>query len=171
LARRGLSPRIGRNAGEDDRIDTTGLKLLLKVGSGKCAPVTFCKQDVARLKSSRRATSEAMAGQRCIPQIDWLVSRKLGKIVEVDADLNHRSTVAAKCFGQLYRIVNDLCGRVRRRTHGDDGIPEVHENKCGLVGSKLKFLPWDSLRKRSVTKIAATRRPAPGKAEPAPNAR
>ncbi len=54
LSRRGLYPRIGRDSGEDDRIDTTRLKLLLKVGSGKGAPVTFRKQDVAGLKSGRR---------------------------------------------------------------------------------------------------------------------
>ena len=112
LARRGLYPRIGRNSGQDNHIDTTGLKLLLKVGSGKCAPVTFCKQDVAGLKSGRRGDLRSNRGQRCIPQVDWLVNRKLEEIIEVDADVNNRSTVAAKCFGQLSRIVNDLCGWV-----------------------------------------------------------
>jgi hypothetical protein len=89
LTRRGLYPRIGRNSGEDDRIDATGLELLLKVGSGECAPVTLCKQDVAGLKSRRRGNLRSGGGQRCIPQIDCLVSRKLEEIVEVDADLNH----------------------------------------------------------------------------------
>ena len=43
LSRRGLYPRIGRDSGEDDRIDTTRPELLLKVGSGKGAPVMFCE--------------------------------------------------------------------------------------------------------------------------------
>jgi len=139
LSRRGLYPRIGRNSGEDDRIDTTGLKLLLKVGSGKGAPVTFCKQDVAGLKSGRRGNLRNNGGQRCISQVDRLVDRKLEEIVEVDADINNRGAVAAKGFRQLCRIGNNPCGWMRSGTHGDDGILEVNENKCGFVGIKLKF--------------------------------
>ena len=139
LSRRGLYPRIGRDSGEDDRIDTTRLKLLLKIGSGKGAPVTFRKQDVAGLKSGRRGNLRNNAGQRCIPQVDRLVDRKLEEIVEVDADINNRGTVAAKRFGQLCRIGNDLWGWMRRGTHADDGILEVNENKCCFVGIKLKF--------------------------------
>jgi hypothetical protein len=47
--------------------------------------------------------------------------------------------VAAKHFGQLCRIGNDLCGWMRRGTPADDSILEVNENKCGFVGIKLKF--------------------------------
>ena len=79
LSRRGLYPRIGRDSGENDRIDTTRFKLLLKIGSGKGAPVTFRKQDVAGLKSGRRGDLRNNAGQRCIPQVDRLVDRKLRK--------------------------------------------------------------------------------------------
>src|SRR5580692_6808082 len=139
LSRRGLYPRICGDSGEDDRIDTTRPKLLLKVGSGKGAPVTLCKQDVARLKSGRRGNLRNNGGQRCVPQIDWLVDRKLKEIVEVDADINNWGAVAAKHFGQLCRIGNDLCGWMRRGTPADDGILEVNENKCGFVGIKLKF--------------------------------
>src|ERR1700722_19092529 len=139
LSRRGLDPRIGRDSGEDDRIDTTRLKLLLKIGSGKGAPVTFRKQDVAGLESGRRGNLGNNAGQRCIPQVDRLVDRQLEEIVEVDADINNRGTVAAKRFGQLCRIGNDLWGWMRRGTHADDGILEVNENKCCFVGIKLKF--------------------------------
>jgi hypothetical protein len=138
LSRRGLYPHIARDSGEDDRIDTTRLKLLLKVGSGKGAPVTFCKQDVAGLKSGRRGNLRNNAGQRCIPQVDRLVDRKLEEIVEVDADINNRGVVGAKRFRQLYRIGNDLGGWMRRRIHGDDGILEVNEDKCCFVGIKLK---------------------------------
>jgi len=138
LSRRGLYPRIGGDSGEDDRIDTTRPKLLLKVGSGKGTPVTFREQDVAGLKSGRRGNLRNNAGQRCIPQIDWLVDRKLEEIVEVDADINNWGAVAAKHFGQLCRIGNDLGGWMRRGTHADDGILEVNENKCGFVGIKLK---------------------------------
>src|ERR1700752_2149309 len=81
LSRRGLYPRIGRNSGEDDRIDTTRLKLLLKIGSGKGPPVTFRKQDVAGLKSGGRGNLRNNAGQRCIPQVDWLVDGNLKEIV------------------------------------------------------------------------------------------
>src|SRR6202023_1232321 len=139
LSRRGLYPRIGRDSGEDDRIDTMRLKLLLKIGSGKGAPVTLRKQDVAGLKSGGRGNLRNNAGQRCIPQVDRLVDRKIEEIVEVDADINNRGTVAAKHFGQLCRIGNDLCGWMRRGTHADDGILEVDENKCCFVGIKLKF--------------------------------
>src|SRR6202046_576883 len=139
LSRRGLYSRIGRDSGEDDRIDTMRLKLLLKIGSGKGAPVTFRKQDVAGLKSGRRGNLRNNAGQRCIPQVKRLVDRKLEEIVEVDADINNRGSVAAKRFGQLYRIGNDLCGWMRRGTHADDGILEVNENKCCFVGIKPKF--------------------------------
>src|ERR1700730_13571626 len=139
LSRRGLYSRIGRDSGEDDRIDTMRLKPLLKVGSGKCAPVTFRKQDVAGLKSGGRGNLRNNAGQRCIPQVDRLVDRKLEEIVEVDADINNRGTVAAKHFSQLCRIGNDLCGWMRRGTHADDGILEVNENKGCFVGIKLKF--------------------------------
>src|ERR1700751_1018309 len=114
LPRRGLYPRIGRDSGDDDRFDTTRLKLLLKIGSGKGAPVTFRKQDVPGLKSGGRGNLRNNAGQRCIPQVDRLVDRKLEEIVEVDADINNRRTVAAKRFGQLCRIGNDLFGWVGR---------------------------------------------------------
>ena len=139
LSRRGLYPRIGRDSGEDDRIDTTRLKLLLKIGSGKGAPVTFRKQDVAGLKTGRRGNLRNNAGPRRIPQVEWLVDRKLEEIVEVDADINNWGSVAAKGFGQLCRIGNDLCGWMRRGTHADDGILEVNENKCCFAGIKLKF--------------------------------
>src|ERR1700739_2362029 len=134
LPRRGLYPRIGRDSGEDDRIDTTRLKLLLKISSGKGAPVTFRKQDVAGLKSGRRGNLRNNAGQRCIPQVDRLVDRKLEEIVLVDAHITNRRTVAPKRFAQLCRIGNDLWGRMRRGTHADDGILEVNENECGFVG-------------------------------------
>src|SRR5579863_1462844 len=134
LSRRGLYPRIGRDSGEDDRIDTTRLKLLLKIGSCKGAPVTFREQDVARLKSGRRGNLRGNGRKRFIPQIDWLVYRKLEEIVEVDADINNWGTVAAKRFRQLCRIGNDLCGGMRRGTHADNGILEVNEDECGFVG-------------------------------------
>src|SRR5580704_18294918 len=138
LSGRGLYPCIGRDSGEDDRIDTTALKLLFKVGSGKGAPVTFCKQDVAGLKSGGSGDLRNNSGQRCIPQVERLVDRKLEEIVEVDADINNRGVVGAERFRQLYRIGNDLGGWMRRRIHGDDGILEVNEDKCCFVGIKLK---------------------------------
>jgi hypothetical protein len=152
LPRRGLYPGICRDSGEDDRIDTARLKLLLKVGSCKGAPVTFRKQNVAGLKSGRRGNLRNNRGQRCVPHVDWLVDRKLKEIIEVDADINNWSAVTAKHFGQLCRIGNDLFGRMRRGTPADDGILEVNENKCGFVGIKLKFC-HGLLGKRFVTKI------------------
>lgn len=72
LSRRGLYPRIGGDSGEDDRIDTTRLKLLLKIGSGKGAPVTFRKQDVAGLNPAEGAISETMPGSGAFPRlIGW----------------------------------------------------------------------------------------------------
>ena len=61
-------------------------------------------------------------------------------MVEVDADINDRGAVAAKRFGQLCRIGNDLCGWIRygtpcRRWHSGDR----NENKCGFAGIKLNF--------------------------------
>src|SRR6202041_2412390 len=139
LACRGLYPRIARDSGEHDRIDTTRPKLLLKVGSGKGAPVTFCEQDVAGLKFGGRGNLRKNARQRCTPQVERLVDRKIEEIVEVDADINNRGTVAAKRLRQLYRIGNDLCGWMRRSIHRDGGILEVNEHKCCFVGIKLKF--------------------------------
>src|ERR1700722_14301407 len=139
LPRCGLYPRIGRDSGEDDRIDTTRLKLLLEIGSGKGAPVTFRKQDVAGLKSGRRGNLRKNARPRCTPQVERLVDRKIEEIVEVDADIDNRSALGAKRFRQLYRIGNDLGGWMRRSIHRDDGILEVNENKCCFMGIKLKF--------------------------------
>src|SRR5580692_6496039 len=139
LSRRGLYPHIARDSGEDDRIDTTRLKLLLEIGSGKGAPVTFRKQDVAGLKSGRRGNLRKSARQRCTPQVERLVDRKIEEIVEVDADIDNRGAVGTKRFRQLYRIGNDLGGWMRRSIHRDGGILEVNENKCCFMGIKLKF--------------------------------
>src|SRR4029077_7694436 len=148
LSRRGLYSRIGRDSGEDERVNTMRLTLLLKIGSAKGTTVTFSKQDVAGLKSGGRGNLRNNAGQRCVPQVDRLVDRELVGSREVDADINNRGTVAAKHFGQLCRIGNDLRGRMRRGTHADDGILEVNENKCCFVGIKLKFChgtPWEKI--------------------------
>src|SRR5580693_9223198 len=94
-----------------------------------------------------------MPGRGAFPRlIGW---SKLEEIVEVDADINNRGTVAAKRFGQLCRIGNDLCGWMRRGTHADDGILEVNENKCCFVGIKLKFCHGTPLGKDLLSKSRA----------------
>src|ERR1700684_2300270 len=47
LTRGGLDASIGGDACEDDRVDATGFKLLLEVGSGKGAPMALSDEDVA----------------------------------------------------------------------------------------------------------------------------
>src|SRR6202007_58530 len=69
LSRRGLYPRIARDSGEYDRIDTTRLKLLLKIGSGKGAPVTFRKQGVAGLNSGTRGNLQNHRGHGGLPPV------------------------------------------------------------------------------------------------------
>src|SRR5271155_2682383 len=51
LAGSRLDARVGGDAGEDDRVDAAGFKLLLQVGSGEGAPMSLGDEDVAGLET------------------------------------------------------------------------------------------------------------------------
>src|SRR5579862_7430042 len=75
LPRRGLYPGICRDSGEDDRFDTTRLKLLLKVGSCKGAPMPLGDEDVAMLETGGRSDLRRCGRQRLIAQVGRQIGR------------------------------------------------------------------------------------------------
>jgi len=103
-----------------------------------------CSSSDVSYAGCRRAEirQKGQSPKQCRAQVDRLVDGKLEEIVEVDADINNRGTVAAKRFGQLCRIGDDLCGWMRRGTHADDGILKVNENsKLGGPHHHSSFNP------------------------------
>jgi hypothetical protein len=47
--------------------------------------------------------------------------------------------MCAKSFGEFPGIFDNLCGAIRHGVHADDGILQIDENKCGLLGVELEF--------------------------------
>src|SRR5579872_2155756 len=147
LSRRGLYPRIGRDSGEDDRIDTTRLKLLLKVGACKGAPMPLGDEDVAMLETGGRSDLRRCGRQRLIAQVGRLVDGELHGVVEIDAHVDDGSAMNAEGVGKSIGFFDDLCRSMRHWIHADDGILQVDEDKCGLFGVELEFCHGSSLLK------------------------
>src|SRR6202034_3583869 len=147
LTRGGLDAYIGGDTCEDDRVDAPGFKLLLEVGSGEGAPMALGDEDVAGLKASSRSDLGGDSGQRLVAQIVRLVDRKLHEVVHVDADVDDRSGMDAEGLGKFFGVFDDLCGRMRHGVHADDGILQVDEDECGLLGVELEFCHGSSLLK------------------------
>src|SRR6202008_2715155 len=83
LTRGGLDTGVGGDACEDDRVDAAGFKLLLEVGSGKCAPMTLGDEDVALLETSGRSDLGGDWGQRFVAHVVRLIDGKLHEVVEI----------------------------------------------------------------------------------------
>src|SRR5271163_5370567 len=113
LAGGGLDARVGGDAGEDDRVDAAGFKLLLEVGSREGAPMALSEEDVAMLETSGRSDLRCCVGQWLVAQVVRLVDGKLHEIVEIDADINDGSAVNAEGVGKFFGIFDDLCGGMR----------------------------------------------------------
>src|ERR1700733_6604042 len=134
LASRGLDAGVGGDASEDDRVDAAGFKLLLEVGSGEGAPMALGDEDVAGLKASSRSDLGGDSGQRLVAQIVRLVDRKIHEVVHVNANVDDRSAMDTEGLGKFFGVFDDLCGRMRHGVHADDGILQVDEDECGLLG-------------------------------------
>src|SRR5580700_2368391 len=147
LTRRGLDAGVGGDAGEDDRVDAAGFELLLEVGSGEGAPMALRDEDVAGLKASSRSDLGGDSGQRLVAQVVRLVDRKFHEVVHVNADVDDRSGMDAEGLGKFFGVFDDLCGRMRHGVHADDGILQVDEDECGLLGVELEFYHGSSLLK------------------------
>src|ERR1700678_3467717 len=145
LTRGGFDACIGGNACEDDRIDAAGFKLQLEVGSGEGAPVALRDEDVAMLETSRRSDLRCCGGQWLVAQIVWLVDRMVHDVVEIDAHINDGSALTAEGVGKFFGVFYDLCGGMRHGIHAHDGILQVDEDECGLLGVKLEFCHGSSL--------------------------
>jgi hypothetical protein len=147
LASRGLNPGVGGDAGEDDRVDAAGFELLLEFGSGEGAPMALSDEDVAKLETSGRSDLRCCGGQWLVAPIVWLVDRMVHEVVEIDADVDDGSALTAEGVGKFFGVFDDLCGRMRHRVHADDGILQVDEDECGLLGVELEFYHGSSLLK------------------------
>ena len=55
--------------------------------------------------------------------------------------------MCAKSFGEFPGIFDDLCGGMRHWIDADDGILQVDEDECGLLGVELEFCHVSSLLK------------------------
>jgi hypothetical protein len=69
LPRSGFDAYVGRNAGQDDRVDAAVLELLLQIGAGEGAPMTLGNEDVAGLKASR-SSNLRRSGRQPTPNRD-----------------------------------------------------------------------------------------------------
>src|SRR3984957_4358146 len=152
LAGGGLDARVGRDAGEDDRVDAAGFKLLLEVGSGEGAPMALSDEDVAMLETSGRRNLRCCGGQWLVAQVVRLVDGKLHEVVEIDAHIDDGSAVNAEGVGKFFGVLDDLCGGMRHWIHADDGILQVDEDKCGFLGGELEFCHGSSLLKILLTR-------------------
>ena len=147
LTRGGLDACIGGDAGEDDRVDAAGFKLLLEFGSGEGAPMALSDENVAMLKTSGSSDLRCCGGQWLVAPIVWLVDRMVHEVVEIDADVDDGSAMTAESVGKFFGVFDDLCGRMRHGVHADDGILQVDEDECGLLGVELEFYHGSSLLK------------------------
>src|SRR6202051_1636311 len=139
LTRGGLDASIGGNACEDNRVDAAGFKLLLEVGSGEGAPMALSDEDVAMLETSGRSNLRCCGGQRLVAPVVRLVDGKLHEVVEIDADIDDGRAVNAEGVGKFFGVFDDLCGGMRHWIYADDGILQVDEDECGLLGVELEF--------------------------------
>ena len=139
LPRSGFDAYVGRNAGQDDRVDAAVLELLLQIGAGEGAPMTFGNEDVAGLKASRSSDLRRNGGQRFVAHVVRLIDRKLQEIVEIDTHIYNRGALGRESVRELHGIFNNLVGLMRRRGHAENGILQVDEDKCGLLGVELEF--------------------------------
>src|SRR6266550_6643712 len=139
LTRGGLDAGVGGDAGEDDRVDAAGFKLLLEVGSGEGAPMALSDKDVAMLETSGRSDLRCCGGQWLVAQVGRLVDGKLHEVVEIDADVDDGSAVNAEGVGKFLGVFDDLCGSMRHCIHADDGILQVDEDECGLFGVEVEI--------------------------------
>src|ERR1700722_4984402 len=147
LARGRLDACIGGDACEDDRVDAAGFKLLLEVGSGEGAPMALGDEHVAMLETSGRRNLRCCVGQWLVTQVVRLVDGKLREVVEIDADIDDGSALNSEGGGKFPGVFDDLCGGMRPWIHADDGILQVYEDECGLLGVELKFYHGSSLLK------------------------
>src|SRR5580698_6634073 len=147
LTRGGLDACIGGDACENDRVDAAGFKLLLEVGSSEGAPMALSDEDVAMLETSGRSDLRCCGGQWLVAQIVRLVDRKVHEVIEIDADVDDGSALTAEGVGKFFGVFDDLCGRMRHGVHADDGILQVDEDECGLLGVELEFYHGSSLLK------------------------
>src|ERR1700677_2870489 len=95
LAGGGLDAGVGGDAGEDDRVNAAGFKLLLEVGAGEGAPMPLGDQDVAGVETGGRSDLRRSGGQRLVAQVERLVDGKLHEVVEIDADIDDGRAVNA----------------------------------------------------------------------------
>src|SRR5258708_29793462 len=125
LAGGGLYARVGGDAGEDDRVDAAGSKLLLEVGSGEGAPMALSNEDIAGLKTSSRSDLGGNRGQRLVAQVGRLVGRKLHEVVHVNANVDDGSAVDAEGLGEFPGVFPDPWGGMRHGVHAGGGIFQV----------------------------------------------
>jgi hypothetical protein len=147
LPRSGFDAYVGRNAGQDDRVNAAGFKLLLEVGSGEGAPMALSDEDVAGLETGGRSDLRRCGRQRLIAQVVRLVDGKIHEVVEIDADVDDGSAVNAEGLGKFFGVFDDLCGSMRHGVHADDGILKIDENECGFFRVELEFCHGSSLLK------------------------
>jgi hypothetical protein len=57
----------------------------------------------------------------------------------VDANIDDRGAVGAEGFGEFFGVFDDLRGGIWCGVHADDGILQIDEDECGLLGIKLEF--------------------------------
>jgi hypothetical protein len=157
LASRGLDAGVGGDASEDDRVDAAGLKLLLEIGSREGAPMALRDEDVAMLETSGRSDLRCCGGQWLVATIVRLVDREVHKVVEIDSDVDDGSALTAEGVGKFLGVFDNLCRRMRHGVHAHDGILQINDDECGLLGVELEFYQWflfvDNIQK---SRIAST---------------
>ena len=84
LARSGLDACVGRDTGENNGIDSTGLELVFQVGARKGSPMAFCEEDVAWPEAGGSSNFRRNRRRRCVAHIVRLVDGKLQEVVEVE---------------------------------------------------------------------------------------
>jgi len=139
LAGGGLDAGGGGDASEDDGVNAAGFELLLEVGAGEGAPVPLGDEDVAGLETGGRSDLRRSGGQRLVAQVGRLVDGKLHEVVEIDAHIDDGSAKCTKRFCEFSGIFDNLCSGMRHWIHADDGILQVDEDECGLLGVELEF--------------------------------
>src|ERR1700678_2145580 len=147
LAGCGLDACVGGDTGKDDRVNAAGFELLLKVGTGEGAPMPLGDEDIAGLETGGRSDLRRGGGQRLVAAVEWLVDGKRHEVVEIDADIDDGRAVNAEGVGKFFGVFDDLCGGMRHWIHADDGILQVDEDECGLLGVELEFCHVSSLSK------------------------
>jgi AcrR family transcriptional regulator len=143
LARGGFDACVRGDTGEDNGVDAAGLELLLQVGASEGAPVALGDENISRLETCRGSDLRCNCGYWLVAHVVRLVDGLLHEVVDIDADIDNRSSGGTESFGKLFGVCNDLRGGIRGRVHADDGILQINEDECGLLMVKLKF--WHGL--------------------------